>query len=97
MQVSNVTVASKVGEQAFFLDLPQTPFLVKLGPQLVAQGTQVPSGAVTVVGTLRAMNDSIIKDWVSGGSIPEADQILVEFATHFIEAIQVRPSAGGAD
>ena len=95
VRVADVPVASAVGTQAFFLDLPQTPFLVKLSSELVARGEQVPTGAVTVVGTLTAMNDSIVGDWAGSGAISEGDRILVEFATHFIEANVVTP-AGGA-
>lgn len=93
VKVSNVSVASSVGTQAFFLDLPQTPFLVKFSRDMVSAGAQVPTGGVTVVGTLKAMNDSIVGDWVGRGLISEGDRILVEFATHFIEAIQVTPAS----
>jgi len=91
VRVSNVPVASAVGTQAFFLDLPQTPFLVKLpaGQQLPSSGS-----AVSVVGTLTATNDSIVNDWVGSGAISEGDRILVEFATHFIQARVVTPASG---
>ena len=94
--VSDVGVASSVGDQAFFLDLPQTPFLVRLGAELVAAGTLVPSGTVSVVGTLLAMNDSIVTDWSGSGSISDNDRLMVEFASHFIEAVRLTEAAGGA-
>jgi len=89
-------VASAVGTQAFFLDLPQAPFLVKLDTTLVARGQALPTGNVTVVGTLRAMNDSIVSDWVGDGVIRPSDQPLVEFATHFIEASRVQARGGAS-
>jgi hypothetical protein len=86
-------VASGVGPEAFFLDLPQSPFLVKMDSALVASGRRVPQGGVTVTGTVLAMNDSIVSDWAGKGVISESDRPLVEFATHFIEASRVRSDA----
>jgi hypothetical protein len=97
IELPSVNVASPVGSEAFFVDLPRTPFLVKLGPELVAEGAPVPAGLVTVRGTVRAMNDSIIDAWSAGGAITEGDRPIVEFATHFIEATQVETAAEGAN
>ncbi len=101
--VSDLDVADVVGTQAFFLDLPQSPFLVKLDSTLVSQGETAPMGRVSVVGTMLAMNDSIVNDWITSGAIAAVDQLIVEFATHFIEAVRVSvqepqggsPGAGG--
>ena len=96
------SVASAVGSQAFFLDLPQSPFLVKMDSSLVAEGRQIPQGEIVVTGTLLAMNDSIVDAWAEAGSISQGDRPLVEFATHFIEASRIRagrdtaPPDGGA-
>jgi hypothetical protein len=94
----SLPVAMPVGTQAFFLDVPKSPFLVKISDALVAGGQAVPTGQVTVEGPLMAMNDSIMKDWIGKGWIPQQDQVLVEFATHFIEArtIQSAPAAAPA-
>jgi hypothetical protein len=94
-QVVSVTlpVAMAVGTQAFFLDVTDAPFLVKLSEALVQQGQAVPQGQVTVTGPLMAMTDSIRQDWLGRGIIPQADEILVEFATHFIEARTVAAAA----
>lgn len=97
IELPSVNVASAVGSEAFFVDLPRTPFLVKLGPELMAEGSGVPGGRVTVVGTLMAMNDSIIGAWTSAGAISEGDVPIVEFAAHFIEATRVRAAAEGAN
>ena len=91
VRVSNIGVATPVGTQAFFIDVPQSPFLVKLDQSLIAQSRPLPTGTVTVVGPMRAMNDSIMRDWLAKGYITAGDQILVEFATHFIEATSVTP------
>jgi hypothetical protein len=91
VRVSNIAVATPVGTQAFFIDVPQSPFLVKLDQALIAQSRPLPTGTVTVIGPMRAMNDSIMRDWLAKGYITAGDQILVEFATHFIEATSVTP------
>jgi hypothetical protein len=96
VRVSNLAVATPVGTQAFFLDVPQSPFLVKLDQTLIDQARPLPTGIVTVVGPMRAMNDSIMRDWLSKGYIGAGDQILVEFSTHFIEARSVEPGAAPA-
>lgn len=97
-QVVSITlpVAMAVGTQAFFLDVTDAPFLVKLSDALIQQGQAVPQGEVTVTGPLMAMTDSIRRDWLSKGIIPQSDEILVEFATHFIEARTVAAAAPSA-
>lgn len=97
-QVVTITlpVAMAVGTQAFFLDVTDAPFLVKLSDALVQQGQAVPQGQVTVTGPLMVMTDSIRRDWLGRGIIPQADEILVEFATHFIEARAVAAGAPSA-
>lgn len=97
-QVVRITlaVAAPVGPEAFFLDVTDSPFLVKISDELVAQGQAVPQGEVTVSGPLMAMTDSIRGAWVAEGIIPPADEVLVEFATHFIEANTIQAAAAPA-
>jgi hypothetical protein len=97
-QVVRITlpVAGAVGTQAFFLDVTDSPFLVKLNEDLVQAGQTVPQGTVAVAGPVRVMTDSIRADWIARGIVPAADEVLVEFATHFIEAHTVEPAAAGA-
>jgi len=90
VRVSNIGVATAVGSQAFFLDVTQSPFLVKLSDSLVAAGQAVPTGMVTVEGTMMAMSDSIIQDWLAKNLITADQQPIVEFALHFIEASSVQ-------
>jgi hypothetical protein len=97
VELPSVDVASPVGQEAFFVDLPRTPFLVKMGPEMVAEGAPIPTGKVTVVGTVMAMNDSIIDAWSTAGVISAGDRPIVEFATHFIEATRVTAAAEGAN
>ena len=96
VRLEGVPVSSTMGRETFFVDLPAsdnlpaTPFLVHLGPDLVAQGMTVAVGEeVAVRGPVMIMNDSIVNAWVEGGMISQGDRILVEFATHFMEAESV--------
>ena len=84
-------VASRVGDQMFFIELPQAPFLVKL-----PVGQSPPQGQVEVVGTVMARTDSLLTRWVESGVVSEADELVVEYATHFLDARIVRPAPGGS-
>jgi hypothetical protein len=95
VRVQNVEVASPVGSQAFFVNLrPQSPFLVVMDSALVAQGTQLPTGTVTLAGTVHAMTDSIIDAWTEAGVVTPADRPVVEFAIHYLLAGRITPAAG---
>jgi hypothetical protein len=62
----------------------------------MAEGVAVAAGnSVTVTGTVRSMNDSTLVAWTAAGSIQQGDRIVAEFATHFIEAVQVSVRGGG--
>lgn len=93
VRLSGVAVSQTMGSQAFFVDLPATanlpatPFLVRALPAaggIPAMGTQV-----VITGMLLAVTDSMVSDWVGSGVINENDRLLVEFATHYIEAEQL--------
>lgn len=84
-------VASPVGNRAFFLDIPGSPFLVTMGTTLAEQRAgELPMGEIMVTGTLHTMTDSVISAWQEAGTISEGDVPVVEFATHFIEANRIR-------
>ncbi|NNK64588.1 MAG: hypothetical protein HKO98_15425 [Gemmatimonadetes bacterium] len=96
VRLDGVNVAQAVGDRSFFIDLPRTPFLVHMGSDLVAAGETIPAtGApVTVIGDVVAMNDSIVSAWADAGEFADADRVLIEFATHFIEALQLAHDGG---
>jgi hypothetical protein len=98
VRLDDVNVAQTVGGRSFFIDLPQTPFLVHMGADLVAEGETLPAAGapVTVIGDVVAMNDSIINAWAEAGEFPEADRVLIEFAAHYIEALQLVHDGGAA-
>jgi hypothetical protein len=97
VRVEGVNVSAAVGSRAFFVDLtPQHPFLVRMDSALIARGMSMPTGRVSMTGTIHVMTDSIIDAWEADTSIRPADRPVVEFASHFLLAQQVRTAAGGA-
>lgn len=100
VRLDDVNVAQAIGETAFFIDLPRTPFLVHMGPEVSAQGMPPIGQMATVVGEVMEMNDSTISAWADAQEFTDNDRPLIEFATHYIEAVQIRTSGSapaGAD
>lgn len=97
VRVEPTEVASLLGQQGFWLDVSQSPFLVSYGPTLLADSvTATPGSTVTVTGTVMAMSDSIAASWLEAGRIGEGDQLAASFAAHFIEAAQIQTAPGGS-
>lgn len=91
VSLAGVQVASVVGQQAFWILLPnQNPYLIKLGPELVGAGFAVRSGeSVSVVGRIVTMTDSVLAAWQQEGAIADENQRLeVEYVLGqtFLEA-----------
>ena len=87
----DVAVNSLLGAgQAFWsqmADANETPFLFKLGDQLVADGMLVVSGDVgDASGMLFTMSDSTLDAWEAAGAFNDpVNRIEAEFATSFFE------------
>ena len=98
IRLNDLNVASPVGQKAFFVDLPRTPFLARIGTELLAAGEVSPATgqSVSLVGDVKEMNDSTISAWSEAGDITDNDRPLVEFATHYIDVLQIRMEDGGA-
>ena len=97
IRVQPTQVASALGRQGFWLDVPQSPFLVSYSAELLADSVvAAPGTVVTVTGTVIAMTDSIAASWQQAGRIGEGDQLAASFASFFIEArrIQTGPRGG---
>ena len=97
-RINGLAVQSNVGSQAFFVEMPNQsgPYLVKMGPRVVADSVSVVSGSrVSVVGRVYAMSDSVADDWVASGAITENDRILATFAESFLEAVDIIVAGGG--
>jgi hypothetical protein len=104
IRLDDVNVAQAIGSKSFFIDLPRTPFLVHMAPELVAAGELMPTAGqpVTVIGDVVAMNDSTVAAWAAAGEFTENDRPLIEFATHYIQALQIgggnsAPAAAASD
>ena len=96
IQLHGLPVQSLVGSEAFFAGVTnQTgPYLVKMLPEVVANGVVVESGAtVSVTGRVYAMSDSVADAWVASGGIGEGDRILAVFAESFFEVERVTVTA----
>ena len=100
VRVADVPYAQAVGSAQFFVSLPQgSPFLVRMSDQMIADSVAQPSGIVTITGMLYPMSDSVKAVWSESGSVTAADQPLVDFAAHYIEATEITTGApdAGAD
>ena len=101
VKVEPLPVASDLGTQGFWLELPnKNPFLVSLDDSLIADSLKVPAGKnVEVVGIIMAMTDSVVNSWVKAGHISQGDKLAAQFATHYLQARHVeveQGTAGGA-
>ncbi len=100
IRINDLSVQSAVGSQAFFVEMPNQPgpYLIKMGPRVVADSVTVASGAqISVIGSVYAMSDSVADDWVASGAIAEADRILATFAESFLEAVDILMDGDGGD
>lgn len=99
IRLSGVEVTSRLGTQAFWTTLPnQTPYLIRIGPELSASGFAVLSGdrAELVLGTVHEMSDSVLNAWVAEGILTsDIQRIEAEFATSFLEADMVQLASPG--
>ena len=94
--VEATAVASLLGQQGFWLEFPQSPFLVSLSDELISGGASVqPGQTVEVTGTVTLMSEEIAASWVEAERISEGDQLAASFASHFIAADAVEVVAGG--
>lgn len=88
--VADASVAATLGERAFWAAIEgANPFLVVLdpavaNPEVIAAGTPV-----TMTGTVGAVSDSLVNQWVTDGAIPEGQRDAAAFATHFFLAEQI--------
>ena len=97
IRLAAFNVASLMGTQGFWIEMPnQNPFLVSMSADVMAEGVPVaPGSRATMVGTIYAMGDSTLTAWTEAGTIGEGDRIVAEFATHYLEAVQVTVAGGG--
>ena len=104
LRVPDITVVSRVGDQAFWTQLPnEENFFMKMGPELTGDSVPVTvaSGETTsfVVGTLYIMNDSTLDSWEAEGAFDNTPtgRLEAEFAEVFLELVHIEPGAAEAD
>ena len=97
VEVTGARVASRLGAQAFWIGPDDRPYLVKMGPGVVAAGTQVlVESVVNITGTVYMMSDSVLSAWDGLGVFGnEGDRIVAEFATSFLEAATIQTLGSG--
>jgi hypothetical protein len=101
VEVTGARVSSRLGAHAFWIGPDDRPFLVKMGPQVLATNPQVlVEQIVTIVGEVHMMSDSALAAWDAAGAFPNAgDKIVAEFAvgSPFLEAsaILAQRTGGG--
>ena len=98
IRLENFEVQSALGTQGFWLGMPNgNPFLVSMSAEVMAEGIAVAQGnTASVVGTVYAMNDSTLTAWTEAATISEGDRIVAEFASHYLEAVNVAVAGGGS-
>jgi len=96
IRLSSFNVASLLGTQGFWLDIPNgNPFLVSMSADVMAEGIAVSGGSLaTVIGIVHAMSDSTLAAWTDAATVSDNDRLVAEFATHYVEATDVRISSG---
>jgi len=99
VRVSGLPVASKLGRQGFWLNLPSgNPFLVSLSQKLIADSVAIGNGQVAdVIGRVKQMSDSVVAAWTEAGTISQGDSAAAAFAQYYIDAARVSLKASGAD
>lgn len=99
IRLQNFEVQSTLGTQGFWLGMPNgNPFLVSMSAEVMAEGLAVGAGNVaSVVGTVYAMSDSTLTVWTEAGTIEDGDRIVAEFATHYMEAVDVEVTPGAEE
>ena len=89
VRVNSVRVVSLVGTKGFWVELPNgNPFLVRTEDDTTVGIDEL----VDIVGTITAVSESLLADWVASGSISESDKLIVEFATDFVEVEMLMPA-----
>jgi hypothetical protein len=99
IRLEQVPVASTLGTQGYWLQMPNgNPFLISVSPDVQVEGGEIETGNdVWLTGRVTAVNDSVLNAWTEAGTIGDGDRLAAEFATHFIEVLQLRVAPGGND
>jgi hypothetical protein len=95
--VAGARVASRLGTQAFWIGPDDRPYLVKMAPALVEGGGSVlVEQILDLRGMVHTMSDSVLNAWDGLGVFSNpGDRIVAEFATSFLEVVEVTAQAAG--
>lgn len=97
IRLEEVPVASTLGTQGYWLEMPNgNPFLISVAPSVEVVGGDIEAGHdVWLTGRVTAVSDSVLDAWTGAGTIGDGDRLAAEFATYFIEVLQLRVAPGG--
>lgn len=91
VSLRGIPVTTLLGAHAFWTnlaDVQNTPYLIHLSSDLLADSVTAVAGAtVDVMGTVLAMSDSVLDAWEAAGAFTngETDRFQAEFAENFME------------
>lgn len=89
VQLNNVAVAATLGSGAFWADVPgANPFLVVLSPDMAQRPTPASGQTLNLQGTVAAVDDALLDQWVQSGTIQPGAREEAAFATHYLLADQ---------
>ena len=86
-----VPVDSRLGQQAFWLKLPNQGLYLVRGSVATAGSVQ-PGQVVTVAGPILPMSDSVVAIWTTEGAITADQEMEARYATSYIDAWYVAPA-----
>ena len=98
IRLANVPVDSRMGQQGFWLKLPNQGLYLVRGTAANNAGGQ-PGAQVTVAGAIREMTDSVVTAWIEEGSITADQEMEARYATSYMDAWYVssgQQAAAGA-
>lgn len=98
IRVNDLAVASPMGSQAYWAELPAGGglYLIKLDPPASDVVSAAAGDRLSVTGRVLAMSDSVVDAWAEQGVIETDGQRLeAEFAITFIEASEATVTTGG--
>lgn len=97
VRLTGVTVDSRLGDQAFWLRMPNQGLYLVRSTKAGTAGTGIASGmTVNVAGPVVAMGDSVVRAWIDAGAITQDQEMEARYATSYIDAWWVQVAQGGA-
>jgi len=95
VRIQDANVGQALGESSFIVNSMQ-PFVVVMGDDMMAAGEAIPTGTVTLIGTLMQRTDSVLAMWLESGVVTPANEMLADFASEYL-VLQGTEAPAGED